>query len=218
MIARATLASLLTAAFLAPQARGDDWPAPHTKEVFSESREHFVRVLPGESLGDTFGFAGARKGRYAAAEFYRRAPDRSYRLVAGAKLSNPVAPVEFLVADGGQLITIDNWHNVGYGKVIALYEASGKLLRAYELRDLFTPEEIQRFPHSVSSIHWRKGPLYIRPDRKTALITVAEGADLLFGMETGRFKYCEYRERTSRCRTANQPRQWLPNDRVPLER
>jgi len=218
MIRRATLAALLMAALIAPQARGDSWPAPRTKEVFSESREYFVRVLPGESLGDTFGFAGARKGRYAAAEFYRRGPDRSYRLVAEATLSNPMAPVEFLVADGGRLITVDNWHNVGYGKVVSIYEASGKLVSAYELRDLFTPEEIQRFPHSVSSIRWRKGPLYIRQDQKTALITVAEGAEFLFGMETGGFKYCEYHDKTYRCRTANQPRQWLPNDRVPLER
>lgn len=212
------LASLLTALFVAPQARADSWPAPRTRELFSESRDYFVRVIPGESLGDTFGFAGARKGRYATAQFYRRGSDRSYRLVAEASLSNPVAPVEFLVADGGQLITVDNWHNVGYGKVVAIHEASGKLLRAYGLRDLFTPEEIRRFPHSVSSIHWRKGPFYIRQDQRTALITVAEGADFLFGMETGRFKYCEYREKTYRCRTANQPRQWLPNDRVPLER
>jgi hypothetical protein len=29
---------------------------------------------------------------------------------------NPVAPVEFLVADNGHLVTIDNWHNVGYAK------------------------------------------------------------------------------------------------------
>lgn len=129
-----------------------------------------------------------------------------------------MAPVEFLVADGGQLVTVDNWHNVGHGKVVAIYEASGKLLHAYELRDLFTPEEILRFPHSVSSIHWRNGPLYVRQDQKTALITVAEGADFLFGVETGRFKYCETHEKTYRCRTASEPRQWLPNDRAPLER
>ena len=44
------------------EAAADSWPQPQTKEVFSESREYFVRVIPGESLGDTIGFAGARKG------------------------------------------------------------------------------------------------------------------------------------------------------------
>ena len=63
------------------------WRAsPRVREVFSGSREHFVRVLPGESLGDTLGFAGEKKGKYATAEFYRRAKNRSYQLVAETAL------------------------------------------------------------------------------------------------------------------------------------
>jgi len=61
-----------------PVGNADSWPGPTIKEVFSESREYFVRVLPGESLGDTSGFAGQKKGRYATAEFYRRGRDRSF--------------------------------------------------------------------------------------------------------------------------------------------
>ena len=203
-----------------PQARADDWAAPLTREVFSASREYFVRVVPGKSLGDTYGFASQEKGPYARAEFYRRSQDRSYRLVAEESLLNPVAPLEFLVADNGHLVTLDNWHNVGYGKVVAIYDARGKLIRAYELRELFDAEEIKRFPHSMSSIHWRNGTLYIRQDQTTALVTVASGtgADFLFGIETGRFKYCEYQEKNYRCRSANQPRQWAPNASLPLER
>ena len=173
--------------------RADDWPAPRTKEVFSQSREYFVRVIPGKM-----------KGGHASAEFYRRAPDRSYRLVAEASLLNPVAPVEFLLADSGHLLSLDNWHNVGYGKVVAIYDPRGKLIRTYELRELFDAEEITRFPHSVSSIHWRKGPAYIRQDQTTALVTVASGADFLFGMESGAYKYCETRDQAYRCRGATQ--------------
>jgi hypothetical protein len=95
------LGTLLSITTLA--VRADDWAGPQTKEVFSASREYFVRVIPGESLGDTFGFAGGKKGKYAAAEFYRRTPDRSYRLVAEAILLNPVAPVEFFVSNDGRL-------------------------------------------------------------------------------------------------------------------
>jgi len=169
---------VLVLLLLAPAAAAyaDDWAAPATREAFSQSREYFVRVVPGESIGDTYGFAGEKKGRYASAEFYRRAPDRSYRLVAEASLLNPVAPVEFFVADGGHLATLDNWHNVGY----------------YELNDLFQATEIQGFPHSVSSIRWRTGPVYIRQDQKTLLVTVKPGVDFLFGMETGQYKYCEF--------------------------
>jgi hypothetical protein len=74
------LGTLLSVTTLA--VRADDWAGPQTKEVFSASREYFVRVIPGESLGDTFGFAREKKGKYAAAEFYRRHQDRSYRLLA----------------------------------------------------------------------------------------------------------------------------------------
>lgn len=192
-------------------ASADSWPAPRVKEVFSESREYFVRVVPGESVGDTFGFGGEKKGRYAVAEFYRRAPDRSYRPIAEATLLNPVAPVEFFVADSGHLAALDNWHNVGYGKVVSLYSPRGALIQSYELRELFQPDEIKSFPHSVSSIHWREGPMYVRPDQKTLLITVKAGSDFVFGLETGQFKYCEYRDKVYRCRSANQPGQWKPN-------
>ena len=58
-------------------AGADEWTAPVVREVFSESREWFVRVVPGKSIGDTFGSAGAPKGPYARAEFYRRQGSRS---------------------------------------------------------------------------------------------------------------------------------------------
>jgi hypothetical protein len=199
-------------------ADADSWAAPRVREVFSDSREYFVRILPGESLGDTSGFRGQKKGKYSTAEFYRRAHDRSYRLVAETTLLNPVAPVEVLVANSGALITIDNWHNAGYGKIVTLYTPAGKLARAYELQDLFEREEIERFPHSVSSIHWRNGPLYVRDDQKTALITVKSGADFLFGLESGQFKYCEPHAGTYRCRSSNRPRQWMPGNKVPHPR
>jgi len=210
------LGMLLSVTTLA--VRADDWPGPQTKEVFSASREYFARVIPGESLGDTFGFAREKKGKYAAAEFYRRHQDRSYRLVAEAILLNPVAPVEFFVSNDGRLATIDNWHNVGYGKVVSIFDSRGKVVQSYELSDLFQDEEIKAFGRSVSSIHWRNGPAYIRQDQKTLLITVKSGGDFLFGLETGRFKYCEYLEKTYRCRNTNQPREWMPNSRVQLTR
>jgi len=210
------LATLLSAATSA--ARADDWARPQTTEVFSPSREYFVRVIPGESLGDTFGFAQEKKGKYAAAEFYRRQQDRSYRLVAETVLLNPVAPVEFFVSNDGRLATIDNWHNVGYGKVVAIYDSRGKVVQSYELSGLFQDEEIKAFRQSVSSIHWRNGPAYIRQDQKTLLITVKSGGDFLFGLETGRFKYCEYLEKTYRCRNTNRAREWMPNGKAPLIR
>lgn len=205
------LASTLT-------VRADDWAAPRTKEVFSASRQYFVRVTPGESLGDTVGFAGEKKGKYAAAEFYRRHQDRSYTLATEAVFLHPIAPVEFFVSNDGRLATVDNWHNLGYGKVVSIYDSHGKLVKSYELSDLFNEQEIKDFGRSVSSIHWRNGPAYIRQDQKTLLITVKSGGEFVFGLETGRFKYCEYLAKTYRCRNTNQPREWMPNSRLQLTR
>jgi hypothetical protein len=207
---------LLALVVLGDPAQADDWPAAVTKEVFSASREYFVRVIPGESLGDTYGFIGMKKGRYAAAEFYRRAEDRSYRLVAEATLLNPVAPVEFFVSNEGHLAAVDNWHNVGYGKVLAIYDARGQMIRAYELKDLFRENEIKAFQRSVSSIYWRNGPMYVREDQTTLLVAVRGGADFLFGLETGQYKYCESYEKTFRCRNTNQLRDWGPNVKFEL--
>jgi hypothetical protein len=204
--------------FVPSDVRGDSWAGARIRESFSESREYFVRVIPGESVGDVVGFAGSKKGKYARAEFYRRAKDRSYKLIAETTLGNPVAPVEFFVSDGGRLVTVDNWHNLGYGNVVSIYDSKASLNRTYELRDLFLAEEIQAFPHSVSSIHWRNGPVYIRQDQKTLLITVRSGADFLFGLESGKYQYCENQENTYRCRHANQPREWMPNSKLQVTR
>lgn len=191
---------VLCLALFSPAVHADDWASPRVREVFSESREYFVRVTPGESLGDTYGFSSQKKGRYAAAQFYRRAQDRSYQLVAEASLLNPVAPVEFFVADNGHLATLDNWHSLGYGKVVAIYDARGAPIRAYELSELFDAKEIERFPHSVSSIYWRKGAFYLGPDQRTLLVSVKHGAELMFGLQSGGFEYCETHEKAYRCR------------------
>lgn len=207
---------LFLTALAVSSAGADDWPGPQTKEAFSASREYFVRVTPGDSLGDTYGFLGMKKGRYAAAEFYRRAEDRSYRLVAEANLLNPIAPVEFFVSNAGHLAAVDNWHNIGYGKVLSIYDSRGQVIHAYELKDLFREDEIKAFQRSISSIYWRNGPIYVREDQTTLLVTVRGGADFLFGLETGQYKYCERYEKTFRCRNTNQLRDWGPNVRFEL--
>ena len=200
---------LILALGVVPIAQGDDWPAPVVREVFSQSRAYFVRVVPGKSFGDTVGFSGAAKGPFATAEFYHLEKDRSYRLAATASLLNPVAPAEFLVTDNGFLITLDNWHNMGYGKVVALYTPEGNGIRSYELSDLFTKREIEGFDHSVSSIQWRKfSGSYIRPGGDTINVTINDtGGAFIFEL-SGAYQYCETRRGTFLCRVANQDRTW----------
>lgn len=190
---------------LAAVARADDWAGPRVREVFSENRNRFVRVIPGSSWGDTIGFMGTPKGPYAKAEFYTRQADKSYRLTASATLLNPVAPVEFFVSDEGRLATIDNWHNAGYGKVVAIYDGHGVPVKSFTLEDLFTAAEIEGFRKSISSIWWSTTPVYIRSDQKTLFVstdTVSRGAGFLFGLESGRFQFCETRAGQYRCRNS----------------
>jgi hypothetical protein len=192
-----------------PLARADDWPAPVIREVFSQSRGYFVRVVPGKSFGDTFGFSGTGKGPFATAEFYRLEKDRSYRLAATASLLNPVTPAEFFVTDTGFLITLDNWHNMGYGKVVAFYTSEGKPIRAYELSDLFTKSEIEGFGHSESSIQWRKFPgAYVRPGGETLNVTTNDAGGGFVFERSGAYQYCETRGGAFLCRVANQGRTW----------
>jgi len=195
-------------AFSAALLRADDWPGPIQTQVFSQDGGRFVRILPGDSISDTVGFAGAAKGSYARAELYRRQPDRSYTLVADIELVNPVAPVEALLSNTGVLITFDNWHNAGYGKVVAIYSAQGKRLAAKELKDLYSAESIEAVPSSVSSRWWRCRPLGWSDPAKQTKVFVHEfrGGYFVFDLTDGSHRYdagsapCEERIATTSSR------------------
>jgi hypothetical protein len=74
------------------------------------------------------------------------------------QLLNPVAPVDAVLFDDGTLLTLDNWHNIGYGAALAVYSRSGVLLWSAELEKLLPAEVAGRVPQSVSSRWWRKHP------------------------------------------------------------
>jgi hypothetical protein len=171
--------------------RADDWPAATIQTVFSGHGERFVRIVPGKSIGDTVGFAGAPKGPYARGEFYARQPDRSYRMVAEVALQNPISPTEALLTDAGYLVTFDNWHNLGYGKILAIYRPDGVLVRAVTAEELYTAEQLRRIPMSVSSRWWRCRPHgFVDPDRQTAIyVTEYLGGTFTFQLGDGAFEY-----------------------------
>jgi hypothetical protein len=137
----------------------------------------FRSYHPGESWGETWGFKGAKIGKHAQAVFFHEQPDKSYRLERTVELLNPVGPVDIFVSNNGDLITLDNWHNRGYGVVLALYHFDGKLVKAYKLADLFPKKELDSFPESISSILWHKGPTYINDDQKNFYMGYREAPD-----------------------------------------
>lgn len=135
-------------------AIADDWPSATVKAVVSENGETVVRVIPGASIGDTYGFAGAPKGKFASAQWFRFRENR-YELYQTVQLVNPVAPIHIAVANDGTVITLDNWHNVGFGDVVAIYAPNGKLRKKYRLEDFYSAAAIEKIKRSVSSIWWR---------------------------------------------------------------
>jgi len=103
-----------------------------------------------------------------------------------------VAPVDFFVSNTGEFVTLDNWNNRGYGAVLVLYRADGKLVRSYKLSDLFTKKESGSFPMSVSSISWHNGPTYINADQKTFYMSYHEPPDyreLLLNLASGSVRF-----------------------------
>jgi hypothetical protein len=188
-------------------AWADSWPGPTVFTVFSESGRYFARFLPGESVGDTVGFASSPRGRYATALLYELQPDRAYRLLHEVTLVNPVSPLNALVADDGHFVVLDNWHNVGFGKVVAIYAPSGQLVRGYELTDLYPREKVEKIPHSVSSRYWRCAPVhFVEREQKSVYVPEALGGYFVFTLATGSMTY-KTGSRTT-CVPPSQPLSW----------
>lgn len=185
-------------------ATADSWAGPQVQTVFSQDGSRFVRVTPGESLGDTMGFAGAKKGEYAHGLFYERQTDRSYRLTADVALLNPIAPVDLLLSNSGYLITFDNWHNAGYGKVVAIYGPKGQSVASWSLEQLYSPEQISSISQSTSSRWWRCQPFHFVDPKEQTKVVVREalGGGFVFELATGKFS--SYKG-SVKCQTAGQP-------------
>jgi hypothetical protein len=149
-----TLVALVLAG-VAAAVQADSWPAAVATAMASPDGKIVVRVLPGDSLGDVVGFAGAKKGKPARALFYRLEGEDRYAKYQEAELLNPVAPMYFAVSDAGEVVTLDNWHNAGFGKVVVVYAPSGQVRRSYSLADLYSSNELRRAERSTSSIWWR---------------------------------------------------------------
>jgi hypothetical protein len=92
---------------------------------------------------------------------------------------------------------------------VAFYPPEGKPIRAYQLSDFFTTSEIERFDHSISSIHWRKfAGAYVRPGGATFNVTINDtGGAFVFEL-SGAYQYCETRGEKFLCRVASQGRTW----------
>jgi hypothetical protein len=185
------IATLALLTILPCLVAADEWPAAKVQQIFSGNGQRFVRIVPGEGYGDTVGFKGSKTGAYARGEFYDKQSDRSYKLTADVALQNPVAPVDLLLSNRGYLLTFDNWHNAGYGKVVAIYRPNGELVRTYELEALYPAKQLEAIPTSVSSRWWRCRPFgFVDPDEQTKVYVFEHfGGTFVFDLSTGKQEY-----------------------------
>jgi hypothetical protein len=136
---------------------------PGKIEGWAELRQ--IQMQPGESWAD-----------YRKRQLDQWQKDPARQLLWNVKLENEVAPVDVFVSDGGQyVVTLDNWHRVGYGdEVVAFFHKDG-LIKKYDLETIIPltketkadsqagdfvkltmPGYFGLFSHSASSRWWRR--------------------------------------------------------------
>ncbi len=169
-----TLALLALLAAAVSTAQADDWPAPTTKYVKSDSARYRAVVVPGT------------KGKPGSLELYDdRDPTRPNKLYR-RKPVNQVAPVKVLLSDGGQLVTVDDWDNAGYKHALVIYDKKGKVVVDCALEHLLLPDELSAVDTSISSRWWRApegGDPWL--DGNAVLVKTAAGPVLRFELSSG---------------------------------
>lgn len=168
----------------------DSWAPAKLKAQISDNGRYIVRVAPGESLGDVYGFAGAKKGKYAKAEYFKFTSD-GYRKFREFKLLNPVSPLYIAITNKGGLVTLDNWHNMGYGDVIVVYKPNGKVVKKYSLIDVYTEIQLNRMKMTTSSLWWRCEtiPPFFEEHTNTLVVNDVLGGLLKVDLITGAKDY-----------------------------
>ena len=150
--------------------KADTWGTPETKFYFSEDSTHILKVIPRHTPLNFYKWLTAkpnRKERFnkkdtvvtpCYAILYRINEDKDTVEIWKKNLINSISPVEALVSNNGKrIITIDNWHSVGYGiDVFVVYNEKGELIKRYKLDD-FTLFPINNYMFSISSIWWDCG-------------------------------------------------------------
>ena len=186
---RRVVALLIFGLFLGAPAQADSWPPAKVLARASANGQFVVRVIPGESTGDVFGFVGMPKGAYARAEWHRF-NGTSYERTRAVDLLNPIAPVDIEVTDLGSLVAIDNWHNLGQGSVLVIYSPDGQLVKKFSLSDLYSNSDLARIRTTTSSIHWRCSGISTALNSSTELLVDDSiGGRFVFKLDTGTFTY-----------------------------
>lgn len=186
----ATLALLLATA---TSVRAECIRSSSPQERTSPNGQIIARVKPNfRTVGATGEEDRSRSSSSATVEWLRLKGGTPERF-ATATLLNPVAPMEFLVADDGTLVTLDNWCNAGSGDVLVIYSPTAGVIRKYALGDFWSQEQIRRhFLETGFDVdggqYWRcvGAPPILTPQNEL-LVDDALGGRFVFRLDTGAF-------------------------------
>lgn len=155
---------------LATTARADEWVTPTARTLVSPNQRVQAVIAP------------SANGKTAARATIGAGPSFS--------LLSPWMPVDAVLFDDGSLLTLDDWHALGYGTVARVYEHDGAIRWSKTLADLLGQAFVDSAPHSVSSIWWRKTPLEwtLAKDGKTGVITLYDENQLQLTLRDGSAK------------------------------
>lgn len=157
----------VAAVLVAPAAHADSWRPPKTTHATSADGTWRFTVepralsAPGAYFRDQLdgkekpgGLAG--DAQTAAVGTMERCVDGACRRTWQRNLLNDVAPVDAVVTNEGRVMTLDNWHGMGFGPhAVVIYDTAGEVVAAYALADFLPKGYVMALPHSVSSLHWR---------------------------------------------------------------
>ena len=132
----------------------DSWASPTTQEHRSSNGKYVARVVPAW---------GERRNQAPTVTVFEDNTEAGEQRWT-ATLSNKVSPVEAIVSDDGEfVVTLDNWHRVGYGEDVVAFYGKGGQIKRYSLEEiagdvvenLGEGRFFRLFDHSVSSRWWR---------------------------------------------------------------
>lgn len=166
-----TLIITLAIVLWVTNARADEWVTPTTKTLTSPNKKWVAVITP------------ARDPKAGVKATITPAGGQPTTITLASKW----APVDAVLFDDGTLLTLDQWHQLGYGKVAQLYERDGTVRWSKTLQELVGQTFIETADHSVSSIWWRKTPLEwsLSKDGKTGLITLFDENQLQLTVKDG---------------------------------
>lgn len=181
MIRRFHLAFLALLVLTLPRAvRADSWAPPEVQVIEAEGGNFRLTITPPPMAGALEYFREEAQASLEGRSLERTAPigllerrrPNGWEPVWAEPLVNKISPVSAIVAPDGQyVVTFDNWHSVGFGRdAIAIYDATGRLVRALAVTDLVSEDYFETLPRSVSSVSWQKQPARIEGGELKLLI------------------------------------------------